>query len=251
MNGQSECGRIEQLGVAAHGHRSDELLKKHIEVNLQQYKDHFVQPTAEFIKDKTEVFQIDRQRIDEMLAIFACGLRSRLRFHPIKRFDPTIYEVEPFIHRLTPKSLDHLKHLVGIPNEVYAGLQKRSGGCGDGVRLRTAEMHHLGSDKTITFNRLTTEQRVAVRDLSFNLLMGFAEVELTRKAPYASVVDYMLGRVINLPTFVGKDLLVCPDETVEFSGFAAIYFDNVVVVGNGKIILGDSAKLHAYQIKHI
>jgi len=53
-----------------------------------------------------------------------------------------------------------------------------------------------------------------------------------------------------VPVFVGNDLIVCEDEEVEFNGYAAVYFNNVVVFGNGKINLGSNTKLHAYQIRH-
>ena len=206
----------------------------------------------EFIKKKCEVFQIDRIQVERGLYIFICDLERKILFHPVKRFDPSIYEVEPYLHYVTPKSLDHLKELAGVPNEVYANLMKQPGHCCTvGVRLRSVRMHDLSIGETIYFSHLPAEQRVAVNDLAFNLLMGYADSDVTQKNPYKAVVGYMISRVVAIPTFVGKDLLVCPDETVEFSGFGAVYFDNVVVVGNGRIRLGNHTKLHAYQIKHV
>lgn len=228
----------------------DVRLQKHVDEQLRRHKDIFVQPTPEFLRTKLEIFQIDRTKIVGLPPVIVCGLERKLKFHPTKKFDPGIYEVGPFVHRVTPKSLDHLKQLSGVPNDVYVAMRKRNLGCGEGPRLRPVDMRYLPADKAIHFDRLSAEQRIAVRDLSFNLLMGYADPGATRKQPYAAVVEYMLKRVVEVPTFVGKDLLVCPDETVEFSGFAAVYFDNVIAVGNGKIVLGDSTKLHAYQIKH-
>lgn len=228
-------------------------LRDHVESQVRVHKDQFVQPTPEFVKEKSEVFQIDRGSIEKRPAIFMCppSVPHKVVFHPTKRFDPSIYEVEPYLHQVSPKSLNHLKQLAGVPNEVHVHSQKQSGGCcSHGLRLRAVQMHHLPTEETIHFNRLSAEQRAAVQDLSFNLLMGYADSTVAEKPPYKAIVDYVIGRVVALPVFVGKDLLVCPDQTVEFSGFAAVYFDNVVVVGNGRILLGNHTKLHAYQIKH-
>jgi hypothetical protein len=234
------------------GKQEREELRQHVERHLRIHKDQFVQPSAEFMRQKSEVFQIDRGRIENLAAILICGLERKTVFHPVKRFDPSIYEVEPYLHKLTPESLDHLKQLAGVPNEVYASLRKQSGGfCKDGVQLRSVRMHDLPTEGTIHFSHLRAEQRVAVKDLAFNLLMGYADPAVVQKPPYKAVVDYMVGHVVAAPVFVGKDLLVCPDETVEFSGFLAVLFDNVVVVGNGRIVLGNNTKLHAYQIKHV
>lgn len=242
------CGCSDAPAAAAD---APDLAKRQAE-NLKQYKAHFVDPPGEFARAKAAVFQIDRATIEQRVPIFICGTAGRwTRFHPIKRFDPTIYETGDYLHRITPKDLDHLKGLAGVPNEVYrASRERESAGCGNGFRQWPVEMMHLPAEGTIQYNRLSPAQRVAVRDLSLNLLLGPVDAKRAAEAPYKAVIDSMISRVANLPTFVGKDLLVCPDETVEFDGFAAVYFDNVVVMGNGRILLGGSTKLHAYQIKH-
>ena len=220
--------------------------------NLKQYKAHFVDPPAEFAREKAEIFQIERATIEKRRPMFICATAGRwTRYHPIKRFDPTIYQVSDYLHRITPKDLDHLKALAGVPNEVHRAIREReSTGCGPGFRQWPVEMMHLPSEGAIHYNRLSWEQRVAVHDLSLNLLLGPVDAKRALEAPYKAVIDSMLGQVVDLPTFVGKDLLVCPDETVEFTGFGAVHFDNVVVLGNGRILLGGGTKLHAYQIKH-
>jgi hypothetical protein len=50
---------------------------------------------------------------------------------------------------------------------------------------------------------------------------------------------------------LAQDLIVCPDQVVYLRSFAALYFNNVIVYGNGQIFFGPGTKLHAYQIKHV
>ncbi len=220
---------------------------------LEQYAAHFIDPPHEFIRAKADIFQIERGTIDLRPPIFLCATAGRwTRFHPQKRFDRAAYEATGYVHYVATKDLDHLKALAGVPSDVYRALGGHGDGSGRcGFRARPVEMHHLPAEGAIQLNTLSPAQRTAVRDLSLNLLLGPVDAKRAAEAPFKAVVDSMLGRVARLPTFVGKDLFVCPDETVEFIGFGAVYFDNVVVVDNGRMLLGAGTKLHAYQIKHI
>ncbi|HEX8600425.1 MAG TPA: hypothetical protein VF952_18150 [Chloroflexia bacterium] len=154
------------------------------------------------------------------------------------------------IHPLDPVSIFDLKDWVGVPNEValkqQRSLELRS------TREQQVPMHRLPARKRFDFEKLDQEERVAVRQMAENLLLGYVDEERIKRPPYSGVVEYMLERARgNLKAFVAPDLIVCPGDTVSFTGFSTLIFNNVIVYGNGRIRLGNNTKLHAYHIKHV
>lgn len=216
--------------------------------HVKEYAAHFVNPPADFVKEKAAIFQIERGTIDLRPPLYLCLTAGRwTRFHAQKDFAQASYHASDYLHYVTPTDLDHLKAIAGVPNAVH---QREPGRYRHDCGKWRVEMHHLPPETTIHLNKLSPPQRDAVRDLSLNLLFGPVDPARASEPPYKAVIESMLTRAAKLPTFVGKNLYVCPDETVEFIGFAAVYFDNVVVHGNGRILLGAGTKLHAYQVKH-
>jgi hypothetical protein len=80
---------------------------------------------------------------------------------------------------------------------------------------------------------------------------GYADPEVVLQRPYRAVHDYIIDLVSQAPVFVLKDLVVCDDEKVEFSGFSTVRFNNVIIEGSGEIVLGNNTKMHAYQVKKV
>jgi hypothetical protein len=238
---RTEAAMIEIQAAKDHGARHDE--------SLRNYREHFVEPPPEFVRKRLQTFDAEPAMISELLAIIICGVDRWVKVHPKFKFDPSIYEIDPYVRYVNVRSLDHLKALAGVPNEVHEYARKYYGECVCATKREVAWQHL--PPPGFRFDRLDSAERTAVHDLSFNLLHGHADEAMVSKPPYKSIADYLLQRAKVLPTFVGNDLLVCPDQTVQFSGFAAVYFNNVVVVGNGRIFLGAHTKLHAYQIKHL
>jgi hypothetical protein len=217
---------------------------------LAKYKKHFLKPPPEALAKRLEIFGVSARDFEKAPQITICGIRETIVLHPKKQFDPHIVEGDPspvrFIHEVTPKSLEQLKELVGVPNRVLEKqLHKPTG------PLRRVPMQHLPGGEKFEFAKLKPQQKRAVHDAAFNILYGHVDMEAAQRPPYRAITAYMLQRAAKIPTLVLKDLLVCPDQTVQFQAFGALYFNNVVVVGNGRIFLGDNTKLHAYQVTHV
>ena len=103
----------------------------------------------------------------------------------------------------------------------------------------------------INVSRLNPEQKVSVYQASEVLLHGPADSRVLAQPGYKQIVAAMVAGAKNVPAFLAKDLVVCDGDTVDFSGFAVLYFNNVIVQGSGQIKLGNNTKLHAYQVKRI
>lgn len=230
--------------------KEHEVERKTYNEHYRRYRDQMVTPSPEILKARLAPFQLDPSHIAAIPPLTVCDLDRTLRLHSNRRFEPEIVQVEQYVHSVSPVSLDHLKELVGVPNRVHEYRVRMKEPCSC-TSSRAVRMHDLPQQGGFRFDRLPPEARVAVRDLSYNLVYGWVDADQTKRPPYAAVADYVLERVKKLPVFIGNDLVVCPDQTVSFSGFAAVYFTNVLVVGTGKIFLGDHTKLHAHQIKHI
>lgn len=244
-----------------------------LEAHYRDYKEYLVEPPKDFLKAKSEVFGIDLEKI-EVVPIFICGIRNELKKAviidsrratdldlprppedkiPVDNVLPV--NLKEYTHILRPNSLNHLKELVGAPSEVHQVRTQTNASAFNlpfsGSQLWPVELRHLPTEKNFQFEALRPEQRLAVQNMGLNLLHGSVDTEMIKQRPYAAIVDHVLRRASQLPTFLCNDLIVCPDEKVFFSNYAAVYFNNVLVVGNGEIHLGNHTKLHAYQIRHI
>src|SRR5215217_6606018 len=167
------------------------------EAAISRYREHLVDPPAEAIREKLAIFGLEPATLDPLLALAICDI-GRITLRPPKQVDPSIVEIEPYVHFLTPRTLDDLKEWGGMPNRILSHASKCS------VLLRDVRMHNLPAEQRIRFERLESEQRIAVRDLGFNLLYGYAAAEMISRPPYKAVVDHMLERARRFPVFVGK-----------------------------------------------
>lgn len=217
-----------------------------------KYRKHFKKFPEDEVARRVASFGVDSSTLNRLDPVVICGLEKAGRYVTVGRSRPW----DPYINYLTPRTLDDLKEWVGVPNSV-AQYSDPVSFIRDGYEAaaRTIDgekvgLHHLPTARSFTFDRLHGSQRTAVRHVAQRLLYGVTEPDAVGRPPLAAVVKYMLGAAQRLPAFMAPDLLVCPDHTVSFPNFAVLYFNNVVVVGSGQIVLGRQAKLHALQITH-
>lgn len=216
---------------------------------VKDYKQHIMKADLKKLAGKLRLFGYSS--VEELPTLpLICRLKKAgpIILHPKHKFDPHIGEIRKFVRSITPDSLHTLKALVGVPNEVALKEQRR---LQTGTYIRKVQMQDLPVESKLRFKALDLQARTAVTDMAHNLLHGYAEDDRIKRQPYKSVVDYMLERAKDLPTFTANELIVCPGETIFFDGFAAMFFVNVIVYGDGQIKVSNNAKLHAYQIKHV
>jgi hypothetical protein len=225
-------------------------LKKEIP---SKYRKHFVAFSPEDVAERVARFRVDAERLRRLDALVACGLRAPARdvtVRPVKPWDP-------YIHYLEPRTLEDLKEWFGVPhetaraNETVSFIRDDCDGrpriAPDGPRVG---IYNLPARRSFTFERLKAPERLAVRTVAEKLLYGPVDSAQLERPPLSAVVKYMLDAAQRLPAFFGTDLLVCPDHTVTFNNVASVYFNNVVIVGNARIELGNQTKFHALQVTH-
>lgn len=170
---------------------------------------------------------------------------------------PPFVEYRKWLHPLDPVSLDDLKNWFGVPNELARRMNQETRFIGESGALWSRASRitpkALPAQKNWKFGKLDNEQRQAVRMMSRNLLYGYVPPESQSEPAIAGVVDYLLSSVkkLNLQIFAAPDLIVCPDDVVEFHGVPALYFNNILIYGNGKIKTNSTTSIHAVQIKHV
>jgi hypothetical protein len=220
----------------------------------QRHKKYFVVAPPEFAKSRSEIFGFDiGVHITDVLPIILCDLRRPIKFdaRAIARQSPVDgpFDVSKNIAVAEPKSFEQLKALVGVPHEIHEHC--RCVGIESNATARwKPELLHVPA-AGFEFEDLDSHQRRALHNLATYLLIGPADSETLMRPPFSVAAAYALDRARQLPVFVGNDLLVCPGETLSFEGFAAVYFNNVVVVGNGEIHFGNFTKLHTHQMRHV
>jgi len=189
---------------------------------------------------------------------------------------PVLGRLGDVTHTVRPRSLGHLKELVGIPNSALRRGEELHGPrllantplhtlgreaaprvAPQALRLTSrlrpmhVDVHHLPKVDRIDFRGLKAAQRRAVHAQAYNLLYGLADDRVVERRPVSTVRDWVLERARELPALVAKDLVVCDGEKVVFNGYSTLVFNNVVVEGSGEIVLGSNTKLHAYSLKHV
>lgn len=215
---------------------------------VKDYKAHILKPDSAKFAAKFKEFGIDYESLPEMPLVCRLKKLGPVILHPKQTFDPHIGEIREFIRTITPKSLYQLKQLVGIPNDVAFKQQSRFLA---GALARKVKLQDLPVEPKLKFRSLDVQQRTAVKDMAHNLLHGYVEDDSLKRQPFKSVADYMLESARDLPTFQARNLIVCPGETVFFNGFAAMFFVNVIIYGDGEIRMSNHSKLHAYHIKRV
>jgi hypothetical protein len=190
------------------------------------------------------------------------------------RLDPTVMAVLPFIcrsfsveepfanfrpwiHPLVPRTLDDLKNWFGVPNEVAklaaSGPPTSSVVAAQCCDATLAPLRALPMMQRYDFLSLDHQQQCAVRQKAQELLYGYVDPEAASRPPLAGVINYMLDAAVKYRPniFVAPNLIVCPGDVVEFKNVPALYFNNILIYGNGRIVTKSKTKIHAYQIRHI
>ncbi|MBJ7331505.1 MAG: hypothetical protein JHC95_16550 [Solirubrobacteraceae bacterium] len=226
------------------------------------FEDKLLEPSGAWLEEQSQIFDFGPSEVGKE-AIRICGLKRKLKEilgrewaeinfgppipDPELELIPQLRELDRFTHRLKPRSLEHLKQLVGVPNEAILRSRKIDP-CG--CQPRPTRMHLIPSGKRIAFTKLEAEQREAVHDMATNLVYGYADPDAV-KNEFAGVADYAMRRASELPTFAYKDLIVCDGESVHFNGWSTLFFHNVIIEGSGEIRLGSHTKLHAFHIERV
>jgi hypothetical protein len=162
-----------------------------------------------------------------------------------------------FIHPLDPVSLDDLKNWFGVPNESARRMLNETRTLADGAKLwgplTRVRVGNLPSQRSFEFARLDPAQQVSVQQMATNLLYGFVDPEEARRPQVAGVINFMLEQchALHPKIFVAPNLIVCPDDEVIFDNIPVLYFDNILVYGDGKITTRGHTKINAQQIRHV
>lgn len=214
--------------------------------DLEKHKKHLAVVSHDVIKRKLDFFKL---KDIEMVALpYIC------KSFAVK---PPFTEFKKWLHPLEPVSLDDLKNWFGVPNKVAHRMIKEPRIINSEGRLwsRATQVtpKALPVKSDWDFKKLDNEERLAVRHVSRNLLYGYVSPESLRSPSIEGVVNYMLGSAKRgkLQVFAAPDLVICPDEVVEFHGVPALYFNNILIYGNGKLKTKGNTTIHAVQIKHV
>lgn len=211
------------------------------------HSEHLLRPSDEDLQRHLTPFAIEREAFTALGSFVICDFKEPILISSRIPFDPSIYEgAAPIVHYVTPKSLDQLKELTGVSNRVFEQNPQHCGPslCDVGTQL-------LGGQGSRSFGRLERERQTALLNAGQALLYGRADADVIKRPPYDALVKQMVKRAVRLPTLLAQNLIVCPDQVVHLQSFASLYFNNVIVYGNGQIFFGPGTKLHAYQIQHV
>jgi hypothetical protein len=160
------------------------------------------------------------------------------------------------VHPLDPVSLDDLKNWFGVPNESAKRLLSETRAIAAGGSLWAGATQvtprALPMKRHFEFESLDLEQQLAVRYTANNLLHGYVDPEGASVPPLSGVIEYMIAKSIGygVKIFVAPDLIVCPDDVVEFENLPALFFKNILIYDTGQIVTKSKTKIHAFQIKH-
>lgn len=213
--------------------------------NMEKHKKHLAEVSQDIVKRKMEFFKLKNIEL-KALPIICTSFVVK----------PPFKEYKEWLHPLEPVSLDDLKNWVGVPNLAAKNLLKeRRVICSEGKLWAGASQitpRALPSKENWDFKKLDNEERVAVQQMSKSLLYGYVEPESQKAPSVKGVVKYMLEAAKNrLKIFMAKDLVICPDEVVEFQSVPALYFNNILIYGNGKLKTNGKTTIHAVQIKRV
>ncbi|HEY8704309.1 MAG TPA: hypothetical protein VIL98_06120 [Gaiellaceae bacterium] len=212
---------------------------------LAKHAKHLVEPPPDFLQEKLKLFNTTPAEFNKLDPVLICALRKGVLIHP-KQATPKLIDIVSHTKRVTPETLDELKEIAGIPNRAYAKTQRQL------PMLNALDARTVAKlPAKLTVSKLAPELKATFFQLSHDLLQGPTDARLLARAGYKQAVATMLRSAQNLPVFVAPDLIVCDGDSVTFGGYAAVYFNNVLVYGTGQIHLGNHTKLHAYQIKHV
>jgi len=210
--------------------------------DIEKHRQHLANVSPETVRDRLQGFRLQPGVMDVLP--FVCK-----SFHVKSPFTEYI----PWVHPLEPRSLDDLKNWFGVPNETAKQLESETRSITAGGKLWAGAARitpRALPTRHFEFESLDQEQRLAVRLTANNLLYGYVDPESASRRPLSGVIDYMIAASINygVKIFVAPDLIVCPDDVVEFENVPALFFKNVLIYGTGQIVIKSKTKLHAVQI---
>ncbi len=214
--------------------------------DIEKHKKHLAVVSADAVRRKLEGFRLKEVRL-EPLPFICQSFTVKLPFT----------EYRKWMHPLDPVSLDDLKNWFGVPNEVAKSMSKETRVVCDNGKLWSGATQitpiGLPTERSWDFKKLDNVQRLAVRQMSKNLLYGYVTPESQKSASVEGVVNHMLtlAKIIKLQIFIAPDLIICPDNTVEFQGVPVLYFNNILIYGNGKLKTRNTTTIHAVQIKRV
>jgi hypothetical protein len=214
---------------------------------IEKHKRHLAVVPPDVVKRKLEGFRLKDVKMEELLPFVCQTFTVKAPFT----------EYRKWLHPLDPVSLDDLKNWFGYSNEVAKSLLKEPRLVGSEGKLwsRATQIlpHDLPEKTGWHFQDLDNKQRSAVRLMSKNLLYGYVTPEMQKTPAVEGVINHMLvsAKIMNVKIFVAPDLIICPDNVVEFNGLAALYFNNILIYGNGKLITRGNTSIHAVQIKRV
>jgi hypothetical protein len=197
----------------------------------------------EVVRKRLEVFHLKSTAIEVLP--FVC--RSFQIAAPFTEFREWMKPVDP-------ENLYDLKNWFGVPNETAQRMLSQTRSSSVDAKWCHAPdepPRALPMMRDYEFGSLDPEQQVAVRETANNLLYGYADPEKIQQPPWSGVINYMLKESEGLKIFVAPDLIVCPDNVIKFKNIPALFFNNILIYGNGRIITESKTKVHAFQIRHV
>ena len=172
-----------------------------------------------------------------------------MTIHPQAK-QPKLIDIVSQTRYVTPRDLETLKELAGTPQRAFARPARPARPIEPAPVPEHVVRGLRALPQKVSIAKLAGEPRAAFFHTAEQLLHGPADEKVLARPGYAQVVAAMVKAAARLPVFVGPDLVVCDGDSVTFAGYGALYFNNVLVEGSGRIVLGNHTKLHAYQIKH-
>lgn len=211
-----------------------------------KHKEHLAVVPRDVVKRNLEGFRL--KEIELQVLPFDC-----LSFS----IKPPFEEYGQWLHPLIPKSLDDLKNWFGIPNRVAKTMVKEPRVlCPNGkLWSRTTQItpKALPKKPDWNFDKLEREEQLAVHEMSMNLLYGYVSPESQKTSTIERLVKFMIITALNkeVQIFMAPDLIICPNEVVEIHNVSTLYFNNILIYGNGVLKTKGDTKIHAVQIKHV
>jgi hypothetical protein len=213
---------------------------------IEDHEKYLAKVPRAVLRKRLDVFRL-KEEVIEALPFICLSLDIREPFS----------EYRQWLHPLDPISLDDLKNWFGVPNEAAKQLSSESRALAIRGNLCVNNTHDLPRALPMMnhyeFEALDSEQRLAVQQAANSLLYGYVDPDEVERPPLLGVINYMLASAQDrkLRIFVAPDLIVCPKNVVKFKNIPALFFNNILVYGGGKIVTQSKTSIHAYQIRHI
>jgi hypothetical protein len=211
-----------------------------------KFKPHQLEPDPDWLAQKLALMNVKPGDFQKMDPLIICALRQGVTVHPQAKV-PKLIDIVSQTRYVTPRDIGTLKELAGTPQRAFVKPARPI------APVPVPEPVTRGLEalpaKVTSITKLAGDQRLAFFHTANQLLHGPADEQVLARAGYAQVAAGMLKVAAKLPVFVAPDLVVCAGQHVTFAGYGALYFNNVLIQGDGQITLGNHTKLHAYQIK--